>query len=342
MKLLTITIPCYNSAEYMHKCIDKMLEVNHEDIEIIIVNDGSKDATLEIANSYKERFPECVRVIDKENGGHGSGVNAGIAAATGLYFRVCDSDDYLDPESLRALLGVIKKGIAEDNEPDVIFTNFVYDHAYDNTFHTNSLSRIMPSDRIFTWDEMRAWKVDEYTLMHSINYKTSVIRESKMVLPEHCFYVDEIYCYTPLFYCKKLYYMEIPLYYYFIGRPDQSVTLENMKKRYKMQLTVLENMFAAYTYTELKTKPRKLRKYMVHTLRIMTIVATSYVYFDKGKERRKDFKETKKRIKAANPTLYKVIFRRGYSAFATNLPYFLARPAYSLGYRITVKALKVG
>jgi hypothetical protein len=101
-------------------------------------------------------------------------------------------------------------------------------------------------------------------------------------------------------------------------------------------------MFAAYTYTELKTKPRKLRKYMVHTLRIMTIVATSYVYFDKGKERRKDFKETKKRIKAANPTLYKVIFRRGYSAFATNLPYFLARPAYSLGYRITVKALKVG
>ncbi|MCR5079103.1 MAG: glycosyltransferase [Bacilli bacterium] len=342
MKLLTITVPCYNSAAYMNKCIDKMLEVDHNDIEIIIVNDGSKDETLLIAKKYEEQYPDVVRVIDKENGGHGSGVNAGIANATGVYFRVCDSDDYLEPESLKKLLAVMKKAVEENNEPDVIFTNYVYDHAYDNTYRTNSLSRIMPKDRIFTWDEMKAWKVDEYTLMHSINYKTSIIRESKMVLPEHCFYVDEIYCYTPLFYCKKLYYMEIPLYWYFIGRPDQSVTLENMKKRYKMQLTVVENMFGAYTYEQLKTKPKKLRKYMIHTLRIMTTVATAYVYFDKGKQRRRDYREFKKRIKASNPSLYKRIFHFGYTIISCNLPFFIARPAYAIGYRITAKTLKVG
>lgn len=84
MKIISFAVPCYNSAEYMRKCVDSLLS-GGEDVEVIIVNDGSKDGTLEIARGYAEKYPDIVKVIDKENGGHGSGVNAGLKAATGLY-----------------------------------------------------------------------------------------------------------------------------------------------------------------------------------------------------------------------------------------------------------------
>lgn len=91
-KLLTVTVPCYNSSEYMCKCIKSLL-AGGEDMEIIIVNDGSTDETLSIAREYETAYPSIIRVVDKPNGGHGSGVNAGLARATGRYFKVVDSDD---------------------------------------------------------------------------------------------------------------------------------------------------------------------------------------------------------------------------------------------------------
>ena len=106
MKLISFVIPCYNSESYMEHAINSIL-VAKEDIELIIVNDGSKDKTLKIAREYEKKYPKVVKVIDKENGGHGSGVNAGLASATGKYFKVVDSDDWVDEKSLKK---VIKKG----------------------------------------------------------------------------------------------------------------------------------------------------------------------------------------------------------------------------------------
>ena len=94
-KLLTCTVPCYNSAEYMRKCIESLL-VGGEEVEIVIVNDGSSDGTLAIAREYEAAHPSVVRVVDKENGGHGSGVNAGLERATGLYFKVVDEETKMD------------------------------------------------------------------------------------------------------------------------------------------------------------------------------------------------------------------------------------------------------
>ena len=94
MKLLTVTVPRYNSAEYMEKCVDSLL-VGGERVEIIIINDGSKDSTGEIADRYAEKYPSIVRVVHQENGGHGEGINQGLARASGKYFKVVDSDDVL-------------------------------------------------------------------------------------------------------------------------------------------------------------------------------------------------------------------------------------------------------
>lgn len=103
MKLLSIAIPCYNSAAYMRKCIDSLLP-GGEDVEIIIVNDGSSDNTMDIAEEYRERFPAIIKVVNKENGGHGSAVNVGIEQARGLYFKVVDSDDWVSQSAYIQIL----------------------------------------------------------------------------------------------------------------------------------------------------------------------------------------------------------------------------------------------
>ena len=105
MKLLSIAIPSYNSENYMRNCIESLLP-GGEEVEIIIVNDGSKDGTAAIADEYAEKYPTIVKAIHQENGGHGEAVNAGLRAATGLYYKVVDSDDWVNEE---AYLKILKK-----------------------------------------------------------------------------------------------------------------------------------------------------------------------------------------------------------------------------------------
>ena len=108
MKILSVAVPCYNSQEYMRKCVDSLLK-GGEDVEIIIVNDGSKDDTAAIADEYAEKYPTIVKAIHQENGGHGEAVNAGIRNATGLYFKVVDSDDWVDWNAYQAILAKLRE-----------------------------------------------------------------------------------------------------------------------------------------------------------------------------------------------------------------------------------------
>ena len=111
MKIVSFVIPCYNSAEYMDKCVESLLP-GGEDVEIIIVDDGSVDNTLEIANGYVEKYPTIVKAVHKENGGHGDAVNTGLKNATGLYFKVVDSDDWVDGEAYEKVLETLKRLVA--------------------------------------------------------------------------------------------------------------------------------------------------------------------------------------------------------------------------------------
>ena len=114
MKLLSIAVPCYNSQDYMRNCVDSLLK-GGELVEILIVNDGSKDNTVAVAQQYVDKYPDSVRIIDKENGGHGSTINAGIREATGKYFKVVDGDDWVDSVALQNLLDFLK-----DHDADLI------------------------------------------------------------------------------------------------------------------------------------------------------------------------------------------------------------------------------
>ena len=126
MKLLSIAIPCYNSEAYMEKCIESLLK-GGEEVEILVVNDGSSDRTAEIADAYAEKYPTIIKAIHQENGGHGEAVNAGIRNATGLYFKVVDSDDWVNEEAYKQILKTLEELTKGPKTLDMLISNFVYE-----------------------------------------------------------------------------------------------------------------------------------------------------------------------------------------------------------------------
>ena len=229
MKYITFTVPCYNSASYMERCIDSLLAFKNE-VEIIIVDDGSTDRTPEIADQYALLFPETVKVIHKSNGGHGSGINAGLSQATGRYFKVVDSDDWLDTTSLRKVLFRIMHWERQEKWADMIVCNYVYDHLYENRKKSISYKNVFKEERMLTWNDIGIFSPSQYLVMHSLIFRTDILKRSGITLPEHTFYVDNIFAYRPLPYVENIYYINTDLYHYFIGRADQSVNEEILKQ----------------------------------------------------------------------------------------------------------------
>ena len=128
MKLLSIAVPCYNSQDYMAHAIESLLP-GGEQVEILVVDDGSKDDTARIADDYERRYPGVVRAIHQENGGHGDAVMTGLKNASGLYFKVVDSDDWADAEAYPKVLVALDGFSALDRQIDMLVSNFIYDKA---------------------------------------------------------------------------------------------------------------------------------------------------------------------------------------------------------------------
>ena len=282
MKLITFTVPCYNSAAYMDHCIETLLTAG-EDAEIILVDDGSKDDTGKIADAYAEKYPTIVRVIHQENGGHGEGVNQGIRNATGVYFKVVDSDDWLDTDALQQVLAELRAHLNDEQPLDLMMANYVYEHVADNTRNIVDYKGILPEGRVFHWNEIGKFPPNKNILMHSVIYRTEVLRKCGMVLPKHTFYVDNIFVYQPLPYVKSMYYMDLDLYRYFIGRADQSVNESIMVKRVDQQLRVTRHMIDCQDLDELKDQKR-LHAYMVHYLSVMMAVSDIFLLLDGSDE----------------------------------------------------------
>ena len=278
MKLITFTVPCYNSAAYMDHCIETLLTAG-EDAEIILVDDGSKDDTGKIADAYAEKYPTIVRVIHQENGGHGEGVNQGIRNATGVYFKVVDSDDWLDTDALQQVLAELRAHLNDEQPLDLMMANYVYEHVADNTRNIVDYKGILPEGRVFTWEEIGKFPPNKNILMHSVIYRTEVLRKCGMVLPKHTFYVDNIFVYQPLPFVKSMYYMDLDLYRYFIGRADQSVNESVMVKRVDQQLRVTRHMIDCQDLDALKGQ-KKLRSYMLHYLSMMMAISDIFLLLD--------------------------------------------------------------
>ncbi|SMC63577.1 glycosyltransferase family 2 protein [Papillibacter cinnamivorans] len=323
-KLLSIVVPCYNSQDYLRRCLNTLIQGGPE-VEIIVVDDGSTDKTAEIAREYCTRFPKMVRLKQKENGGHGSAINCGLEMAVGTYFKVVDSDDWLNVPAYKELLSKLR-GVGP---VDLVIANYVYEYVYTGKSYTVRYRNVFPRDRVISWEEMRRFRLEQLMLMHSMIYRTDLLRQCGLVLPEHTFYVDNLFAYLPLPYVRSLIYFDCDLYRYFIGRPDQSVNMNVMVKRIDQQLTVTYRMIEAFdVYSDIGSKELKL--YMIHHLSMM--VATSIVYINLAEEN----------DKADRLNAYiRQKDERLYAAIRWNFLNVCANLSQVFGQRTTLQAMKI-
>ena len=308
MKYISFAIPCYNSEAYMEKAINSIL-VGGEDVEIIVVNDGSKDGTQEIAERYQEKYPTIVKAVAKPNGGHGDAVNCGLEHATGKYFKVVDSDDWVDEEALLKVLDTIKGFVKDKSEVDMVIANYVYEKVGMTHKKVIRYDNVLPENQIFKWEDIGHFRLDQYILMHSVIYRTEMLKLCQLELPKHTFYVDNIYVYYPLPHVRTLYYMNVDLYRYFIGREDQSVNEKVM------------------------IGSKKLRKYMVNYLAIMMTVSSILCIRSKKKENLEKKKELWAYLKKKDYGTYMKI-RYGILGQTMNLPGRSGRRVSSLAYTV--------
>ena len=246
MKLLSVAIPCYNSAAYMRNCIESLLPGGDE-VEILIVDDGStKDNTAEIADEYERNYPGICRAIHQENGGHGEAVNAGLRNATGVYYKVVDSDDWVNEEAYMEVLDTLRKFVHDNVTLDMLITNFVYEKQGAKHKKVMNYNMALPKRQLIDWNGARGFRLGQYILMHSVIYRVEMLRNCGLELPKHTFYVDNIFVYQPLPHVKSMYYLDVNFYRYFIGRDDQSVNEKVMISRIDQQILVTKLMLGYY------------------------------------------------------------------------------------------------
>ncbi len=328
MKYISFAIPCYNSEAYMANAVESILK-GGEDVEIIIVNDGSKDRTSEIAHEFEAKYPTIIKAVDKENGGHGDAVNTGLEHATGKYFKVVDSDDWVNEEALCKILEVLKKFETNNEEIDMLISNYVYEKEGMEHKKVIEYRNVLPQDMIFSWNDIKRFHLGQYILMHSVIYRTEFLQLIQLRLPKHTFYVDNIYVYYPLPHVRKMYYLDVDFYRYYIGREDQSVNEKVMIGRVDQQIFVTKSMIDMYTMKNITNK--KLRQYMINYLAIMMTVSSILLIRSKKEENLEKKKELWQYLKRTDYKTYWKI-RYGILGQTMNLPGKSGRKISSLAY----------
>ena len=338
-KLITFAVPCYNSAAYMDHCIETLLCAG-EDAEIILVDDGStKDDTPAKCDEWAAKHPDIIRAIHQENGGHGEGVNQGIRHARGLYYKVVDSDDWLDADALGQVMAKLREFAAMPAPVDLFIANYVYEHVEDNTRKVMGYKNVFPLNQIFTWESIRHFRTSQYLLMHSVIYRTQLLRDCGLELPKHTFYVDNIFVYQPLPYVKTLYYIDLDLYRYFIGRADQSVNEAVMAGRIDQQVRVTKQMIAAHDVMAIKATQPRLGRYMLNYLSMMMSISSIFSVIANTPQSLGLRTELWEYLRTVDPGLYHKMKYRALSA-VTNIPGYQGRKLSVKLYRLARKIYK--
>ena len=334
MKLLSVAIPCYNSEAYMEKCINSLL-AGGEDVEILIVDDGSSDRTAEIADDYAEKYPTIVKAIHQENGGHGEAVNAGLRNASGLYFKVVDSDDWVHRESYEKILQTLEDLTRGPKTVDLLISNFVYEKQGAERKKVMQYRHCLPKDQIFGWDAVKHMPKGKYLLMHSMIYRTRLLKDCGLELPKHTFYVDNLFAFEPLPYVENMYYLDVNFYRYFIGRDDQSVNETVMIRRIDQQLRV--NKLMVDVFHKCKFTNKRLRAYMLSYLDIITTISSIMLIRSGIEEALEKKKELLTYIKEQDRWLFRQLRYFSILGQASNLPGRGGRKMFVTGYKICQK-----
>ena len=318
----------------MRHCIDSLL-VGGDEVEIIIVDDGStKDRTAEIADEYEKNYPGICRAIHQENGGHGEAVNTGLRNATGVFYKVVDSDDWVDADAFHEVLRTLRRFVYGNQTLDMLISNFVYEKEGAKRKKVMNYNTALPKNEVISWSDVKLFMLGQYILMHSVIYRTELLRECGLELPKHTFYVDNIFVYQPLPHVKTMYYLDVNFYRYYIGREDQSVNEQVMIGRIDQQIRVTKLMLDYYDVTRIQN--RKLRHYMIQYLEIMMVVSSILAIRSGTEENMAKKKELWQYLRQKNFALF-MRLRWGFLGQGMNLPGKSGRQLSIAGYKITRK-----
>lgn len=242
-KLLSIIIPAYNSERYLSRCLDSLIsESIMNDVEVIVVNDGSKDKTSEIAHSYEMKYPNYFIVVDKENGNYGSVMNVGLNKAKGKYFKTLDSDDWYDTEALNSYIKELRVTNA-----DLVLCDYTRYNECDGSYKTFVADdKIEKSRDIIITEDI--WNFKTYYNIHCTSYKTELLKESGIIWPENVFYSDIQTLFWPERLCKTVRFIPYPVYVYLEGRNDQSMSLSSKIKNFNSYNIVANNILDEFIH----------------------------------------------------------------------------------------------
>lgn len=256
-KVLSVIIAAYNVEAYLENTLRSCVLEDHqlqEDYEIIVVNDGSRDGTSDIARKYVEQYPKVFRVIDKTNGGYGSVINEGIKNATGKYFKLLDGDDWYSTEALAEFIQYLK-----NCDSDMVLTNYVMVHEGSGKRDVFQCNGIKSCERLPAEELL---KLTRSLAMHGICYKTEILQKLPMPITENCFYTDTEYVIYGAAYVKTIIYYPIDLYQYRIGREGQSVSVEGLVKHIGDLERVIKDIDSFYDVLQ-KEENRELVNYRI-------------------------------------------------------------------------------
>lgn len=293
-KILTITIPSYNVEPYMNEVLPTFLDPAVMDkIEILIVNDGSKDGTAALGKEYEAKYPGVITLVDKENGGHGSTINKGIELATGKYFKVVDGDDWVDTAAFIKFVNFLEK-----TDSDVVATPHYRVNEETKEKELRGFEGV-EYEKEYRVDDVLLTLRDKYQ-MHNLTFKTDIVRKIPKI-SEHCFYVDVEYIMYPLKYLETISFLNEAVYQYRVGNANQSVSTQNFMKNRNMHKHVIGNVLKYYETEELSAAKKEFLK-----KRISLLIDTQlriYLCFEPSDEIKQELLEFYHNVKNTDSTL---------------------------------------
>lgn len=340
--IISFAVPCYNIEEYIDHCITSILAgcsdyLDH--IEIILVDDGSvKDNTPAKLDEWEAQYPDIIKVIHQENGGHGQAVNTGLAHATGVYFKVVDADDWVDEKACKRVMPKLAQFSLTQAPIDLVLTNYVYEKVYENKSTPIRYINVLPRNRQFSWGDIGRFMPSQNILMHSVIYRTQLLKDINLCLPQHTFYVDNIFVYVPLPSVKSLYYLNVDFYRYFIGREGQSVNEQVMIRRIDQQLRVTRIMIDAFDLAKDIPQPQ-LRRYMENYLLMMLVICSVFLILSGRDDALQQRDAIWQYLKEKSPEMYHKM-RKRILGRTVNLKGRYGHYTIKSGYRVSRKIFK--
>ncbi len=296
-KILSIVVPSYNAEKFLDRSIPSMLiEDILSDIEILIVDDGSKDNTGEIADLFEAKYPNTIKAVHKENGGHGSTINTGISIASGKYFCVLDADDWMDSEKFKELVFKLKK-----IDSDLVLFDFNY-VSEDNKILHHKKFKSFPVNKEFLLEnyitKIPVLANNQWIGIHNYCIKTNILFDNQVRLHEHHFYVDQEYILYSLCYVKTVTYLNITVRNYLYGYNEQSSSVKSKQKNYLQYKEVIEYLINFYKEKKSNLSLNYRKYYCRHIAWFNSGLYSTYLSFPYSSEVKNELYKFDKSIKS--------------------------------------------